>query len=517
MTARLAMVREYFSWKDPVINKNLTTPPVSNRGDRHIVGVGASDAWATHDNKIAVYDGSVYFYLIPDVGWVVRDDSTGIYWEFTGSAWVQPEFFKNDKVKGDATDPTAGYLDAKVDGSTVVVNASHQLEVPDDAITADKINADVAGVGIVPNGATGALDINVDGTTIQIVADVVGVKPDGIGPTEIDETADYTMTGTIDATGGDITVANSPNSGASAINKDYVMGLIDGLDWQESVKDRFDPTTALPVGPSEGDRYLAIASGNGWTDKYIYEYRDSSWVEIIPDEGFAILVEDEDAEYVYNGTLWVLRGGTTQHNNTSGLQGGTANEYYHLTNAHHTGLTGGGDAGALHNHNGVYTLTTALNSTTNGSSGGSIIGIPTLTNLGSATEVESALEYVDSNWSTLTQDKLSAVSSNDSTPGYLNGKLAGVANKIVLTETVDGGDEVLTITIGSHVFDKNLNTLDHINDGTNYGRVLVADIYNGHVTRLEDATASVTVVQAKDAHTRRGIWDADYESIVFDV
>ena len=39
------------------------------------------------------------------------------------------------------------------------------------------------------------------------------------------------------------------------------------------------------------------------------------------------------------------------------------------------------------------------------------------------------------------------VSSNDSTTGYLNGKLLGTASVIVLTEGNDGADETLTVSI----------------------------------------------------------------------
>jgi len=39
------------------------------------------------------------------------------------------------------------------------------------------------------------------------------------------------------------------------------------------------------------------------------------------------------------------------------------------------------------------------------------------------------------------------ISSNDSTTGYLNGKLLGTASVIVLTEGNDGADETLTVSI----------------------------------------------------------------------
>lgn len=519
MNQRLAVVREFFAWKDPVLDKDLIAAPGSpSRGDRYIVASGATGVWSTHDNSIAIWDGLAWFYHVPKEGWVCRTNDDNVYWVYTGSVWTQNDAFLNDKFKADATDPTAGYADSKVDGTTIEVDSSaHKLRIKDLGVTATKINSDVAGDGIVKNGGSGALDINVDNATLNIVTNVVKVADDGIGPTQLNETQNYTFTGTLDITGGDITVPDSPASGASAINKDYVMSLLDGLDWQESVLDRYDPTTALPSPLVEGARYLATATANTWTKDYIYEYRDSAWVEIIPDKGFALLVEDEDSEYVFNGTAWALRGGTTQHNNLSGLQGGQASEYYHLTNAQHTGLTSGGDASAYHNHDGQYFTETELGATASNSSGGHLIGIPTLPNLGNADNVEDAFAYLNTNWTTITQDKLSAVSSNDSTPGYLNGKLIGTANLITLTENNDGADETLQISVGSFVFNKNTDTLDSISNGSTYGKVLLSDIYNGHVTRLEDATSTLTVLQGRDAYNRRGVWDADYESIVFNV
>jgi hypothetical protein len=58
--------------------------------------------------------------------------------------------------------------------------------------------------------------------------------------------------------------------------------------------------------------------------------------------------------------------GVVQHNDTGGLQGGTANEFYHLTQAQHADLTDTGDS-ALHfhssdraraNHTGTQTMST---------------------------------------------------------------------------------------------------------------------------------------------------------------
>lgn len=54
------------------------------------------------------------------------------------------------------------------------------------------------------------------------------------------------------------------------------------------------------------------------------------------------------------------------------------------------------------------------------------------------------------------------VSSNDQTMGYLEQKVVGTTNKIVVSTLNDGGDEDLQINIGSHVFDKSVDTAANI-------------------------------------------------------
>lgn len=44
---------------------------------------------------------------------------------------------------------------------------------------------------------------------------------------------------------------------------------------------------------------------------------------------------------------------TRRHRDLQDLQGGTTAEYYHLTSSHHTTLTGGVDADALHSHSSI--------------------------------------------------------------------------------------------------------------------------------------------------------------------
>lgn len=73
-------------------------------------------------------------------------------------------------------------------------------------------------------------------------------------------------------------------------------------DFKESVLDRFDPTTATPATPSEGDRYLSTATANGWTVDKLYEYKGSAWVEDVTNLGSLVYVEDEGIHYIKNAS-----------------------------------------------------------------------------------------------------------------------------------------------------------------------------------------------------------------------
>ncbi|MBN1130286.1 MAG: DUF2793 domain-containing protein [Chitinispirillaceae bacterium] len=75
--------------------------------------------------------------------------------------------------------------------------------------------------------------------------------------------------------------------------------------WIEPVIDIYDPTPGLPADPGEGDRYIASATANGWTDNNIYEWNGLAWVEVTALKGLACYVLDEDEIYTFNGTSWI--------------------------------------------------------------------------------------------------------------------------------------------------------------------------------------------------------------------
>jgi len=106
----------------------------------------------------------------------------------------------------------------------------------------------------------------------------------------------------------------TPTGPTHLATKGYVDGLINGVDWQASVLSRYDPTASTPPTPGTGDRYISTATANGWTIDYIYEYNGATWDVLPPNEGMATWVEDENKQYVYNGSSWVVFGTTLDHN-----------------------------------------------------------------------------------------------------------------------------------------------------------------------------------------------------------
>lgn len=72
-----------------VKDRNLTAPPGSpSQGDRYIVPVGATGAWAGKTNKVALYETGVWQFFTPLIGWQawITDEATVA--GFDGLAWV---------------------------------------------------------------------------------------------------------------------------------------------------------------------------------------------------------------------------------------------------------------------------------------------------------------------------------------------------------------------------------------------------------------------------------------------
>jgi hypothetical protein len=196
---------------------------------------------------------------------------------------------------------------------------------------------------------TGSLDDIADGTSYQRVA---ATEVNGSGyVTQINDGANVVTAAQarthIDDAGKHREINDSGTATTDLWSADKIQtsidNALDGLDWQNSILDK--DLTAPPGGENVGDRYIVGASATGaWSghDDDIAEVTSTGptvWSFITPNEGYCARVEDEDIDYVFNGSVWVSKAAGTNHNNLSGLQGGTASEYYHLTSAQHASLT----------------------------------------------------------------------------------------------------------------------------------------------------------------------------------
>jgi len=145
----------------------------------------------------------------------------------------------------------SGELDVNVDGTTieitgdtlrVVAGGIGTSHLADDSVTREKINADIAGIGLV-QAAGGELDVNVDGSTIEIDSDIVRVKAAGITEDEIASSA--LGTGLLGGSGTVISVDDSVFLSAS----NYVVREPHNAttDGQTSVSLGFTPATGTEM------------------------------------------------------------------------------------------------------------------------------------------------------------------------------------------------------------------------------------------------------------------------------
>lgn len=265
-------------------------------------------------------------------------------------------------------------MSSKIDGRRVDILSGQPGTIDDKPVKGTPIDADVALIedsadgmiqkkitlGSFPNKHTQGTDLGLDtGGTNPITAatakahvDAVTGNPHSV-TLEQARTAGNQLSGSIDANGQDIiNLPATPPTDSSATRKDWVESLVQGLDWKESVLGYQD----TPPGgtPATGARYLVEPSGTGdWAghDDEIAVYNGASWDFIVPTDGAAVWVEDDNNLRVYNGSVWVLFGSVISHNNTTGKQGGSGSEFYHLTADGSVAAIGPGD------HHGFPNLT----------------------------------------------------------------------------------------------------------------------------------------------------------------
>jgi hypothetical protein len=121
-----------------IFDNTAALPLVPAAGDRYIALVTAN-GW-TIDN-IYEYNGVSWVETVTVDGMTVYNRFQGAYYIYTGGAWfnllsLAPGF---PVVKADAADGIPGYLNAKVDNSTIEVTAAHVLALKALGITDAKV------------------------------------------------------------------------------------------------------------------------------------------------------------------------------------------------------------------------------------------------------------------------------------------------------------------------------------------------------------------------------------------
>jgi len=112
-----------------------------------------------------------------------------------------------------------------------------------------------------------------------------------------------------------IRVTEDPFTDQDIITKGYLDDRIIGLSWQRPANMFWNPNDGDPPSKTEGDRYIASATGTvdgeTWTENNIYDWNvyegENNWVEVVPFNGYSLLVQDEDRHYTYNADIseWV--------------------------------------------------------------------------------------------------------------------------------------------------------------------------------------------------------------------
>lgn len=114
---------------------------------------------------------------------------------WTGAAWkvITKKDFKESGIieashMSTNSVATAAIQDDAITTSKILDGAVTTPKIADDAVTAAKINADVAGLGL-SQAISGALDVNVDNSTLEISTDTLQVKDLGITTGKINNLA----------------------------------------------------------------------------------------------------------------------------------------------------------------------------------------------------------------------------------------------------------------------------------------------------------------------------------------
>jgi hypothetical protein len=130
---------------------------------------------------------------------------------------------------------------------------------------------------------------------------------------------------------------------AKTLEIDLVIEL-DNLDFSGAtlrvrpfnVNDFFNPTTGLPLLPADKDKYISLATANGWTihREYQYDLASLTWLEFVPTKGLTRYNIATDRFWYFNGTIWIAMIGTGANQSCAGNDGRLSDARTPLAHVH---------------------------------------------------------------------------------------------------------------------------------------------------------------------------------------
>lgn len=147
-------VLEQYEYQQAVIDKDLSTPPVSPvKGDRYIVGPSPTGAWAGQAKSIAWYDGAAWVFDAPAAGWTTWVADEVKQYTYDGTNWTAPTA---DMTKAVYDTDNDGIVDKAENVDDGAGNASTAAQVKD-AVTKRHVQGTDQGLDTGgPNAITAA-------------------------------------------------------------------------------------------------------------------------------------------------------------------------------------------------------------------------------------------------------------------------------------------------------------------------------------------------------------------------
>lgn len=218
------------------VDNGIYTVTTLGDGSTAFVLTRATDFDGTPSNEVS---GGAFAFVevgstLSSSGWVVSADGNVVV-DTDSISFTQFSGAGSFTADGEGIELTGTVFGLELDGATLSKSGSglkvadsgvDTTQLANNAVTADKIAAAVAGDGLAGGGGS-ALSVNVDNTTIEISTDTLQVKDSGISTAKIaadavDKTkiaADVAGSGLSQAAGGELDVDSAP-----AIVKSMVMG-----------------------------------------------------------------------------------------------------------------------------------------------------------------------------------------------------------------------------------------------------------------------------------------------------